>query len=110
MSFVSTQPTELTAAAENVQGIGSSLVAQNLAAAAPTTGVLPAAADEVSALTAAPRSWPADGRGHRGVRPGCRHGTASIAGSRKGPPLARAGDLCVCGDQSLTQDYSSNLS
>ena len=53
MPFVSTQPTELTAAAENLQGIGSSLVAQNLAAAAPTTGVLPAAADEVSALTAA---------------------------------------------------------
>jgi hypothetical protein len=53
MSFVNTQPTELTAAAENLQGIGSSLAAQNLAAAAPTTGVLPAAADEVSALTAA---------------------------------------------------------
>jgi hypothetical protein len=53
MSFVSTQPTELTAAAENLHGIGSSLVAQNVAAAAPTTGVLPAAADEVSALTAA---------------------------------------------------------
>jgi len=53
MSFVSTQPTELTAAAENLQGIGSSLAAQNVAAAAPTTGVLPAAADEVSALTAA---------------------------------------------------------
>ena len=34
-------------------GIGSSLAAQNVAAAAPTTGVLPAAADEVSALTAA---------------------------------------------------------
>ena len=53
MSFVSTQPTELTAAAENLQGIGSSLATQNVAAAAPTTGVLPAAADEVSALTAA---------------------------------------------------------
>ena len=53
MSFVSTQPTELTAAAENLQGIGSSLTAQNAASAAPTTGVLPAAADEVSALTAA---------------------------------------------------------
>ena len=52
MSFVSTQPTELTAAAETLQGIGSSLAAQNVAAAAPTTGVLPAAADEVSALTA----------------------------------------------------------
>jgi hypothetical protein len=43
----------LTAAAENLQGIGSSLTAQNAASAAPTTGVLPAAADEVSALTAA---------------------------------------------------------
>ena len=53
MSFVSTQPTELTAAAENLQGIGSSLTTQNAAAAAPTSGVLPAAADEVSALTAA---------------------------------------------------------
>ncbi|HXO12888.1 MAG TPA: PE family protein [Mycobacterium sp.] len=53
MSFVSTQPTELTAAAENLQSIGSSLTVQNAAAAAPTTSVLPAAADEVSALTAA---------------------------------------------------------
>jgi hypothetical protein len=53
MSFVSTQPAELSAAAENLQGIGSAMMAQNAAAAAPTTGVLPAAADEVSALTAA---------------------------------------------------------
>jgi hypothetical protein len=53
MSFVSTQPTELTAAAENLQSIGSSLAAQDVAAAAPTTGVQPAAADEVPALTAA---------------------------------------------------------
>jgi PE family len=53
MSFVSTQPAELSAAAENLQGIGSAMTAQNAAAAAPTTGVLPAAADQVSALTAA---------------------------------------------------------
>jgi hypothetical protein len=53
MSFVSAQPAELTAAAENLQGIGSSMTAQNTAAAAPTMGVVPAAADEVSALTAA---------------------------------------------------------
>ncbi len=53
MSFVSTQPADLTAAAGNLQGIGSSMAAQNAAAAAPTTGVVPAAADEVSALTAA---------------------------------------------------------
>jgi PE family len=53
MSFVTAQPTELTAAADNLTGIGSALAAQNVAAAAPTSGVLPAAADEVSALTAA---------------------------------------------------------
>jgi hypothetical protein len=53
MSFVSTQPEDLTAAAGNLQDIGSAMTAQNAAAAAPTTGVVPAAADEVSALTAA---------------------------------------------------------
>jgi PE family len=53
MSFVTTQPEALAAAAGSLQGIGSALTAQNAAAAAPTTGVVPAAADEVSALTAA---------------------------------------------------------
>jgi hypothetical protein len=53
MSFVSTQPEALTAAAGTLQGIGSATSAQNVAAAVPTTGVVPAAADEVSALTAA---------------------------------------------------------
>ena len=53
MSFVTTQPEALSAAAGSLQGIGSPLNAQNAAAAAPMTGVVPAAADEVSALTAA---------------------------------------------------------
>lgn len=53
MSFVTTQPEALTSAAGNLAGLGSALSAQNAAAAAPTTGVVPAAADEVSALTAA---------------------------------------------------------
>ncbi len=53
MSFVTAQPELLSAAAANLGGIGSALEAQNAAAAAPTTGVLPAAADEVSLLTAA---------------------------------------------------------
>jgi hypothetical protein len=52
MSFVTTQPEALAAAAGTLQGIGSSLNAQNAAAEGPTTGVVPAAADEVSALTA----------------------------------------------------------
>lgn len=52
MVFVTTEPEMLTAAAGNLQGIGSTMAAQNAAAAGPTTGVIPAAADEVSALTA----------------------------------------------------------
>lgn len=52
MSFVTTQPEELAAAAADLGAIGSAMAAQNAAAAAPTTGVMPAAADEVSALQA----------------------------------------------------------
>ncbi len=53
MAFVTTQPEALTAAAVTLQGLGAVMTAGNTAAAAPTTGVVPAAADEVSALTAA---------------------------------------------------------
>ena len=53
MSFVTTQPEALTAAASALQTLGTSLTDQNAAAAVPTTGVLPAAADPVSALQAA---------------------------------------------------------
>lgn len=52
MSFVTTQPEALTTAAGTLQGLGSAMAAQNAASAAPTTGVVPAAADEVSALQA----------------------------------------------------------
>jgi PE family len=52
MSFVTTQPEALTAAAGTLQALGSGIAAGNMAAAAPTTGVVPAAADVVSALTA----------------------------------------------------------
>ncbi|HYB35155.1 MAG TPA: PE family protein [Mycobacterium sp.] len=53
MSFVTMDPEALLAASANLTGIGSAVAAENAAAAAPTTGVVPAAADEVSALTAA---------------------------------------------------------
>jgi endonuclease/exonuclease/phosphatase (EEP) superfamily protein YafD len=52
MSFVTTQPELITAAAGELAGIGSMLTVGSAAAAGPTTGVVPAAADEVSALTA----------------------------------------------------------
>lgn len=52
MTFLNTQPELLAAVAADLGGMGSSMSAHNAAAAAPTTGVVPAAADEVSALTA----------------------------------------------------------
>lgn len=53
MSYVITLPAALTAAAGNLESIGSAVSASNAAQAAPTTGLSAAAADEVSALTAA---------------------------------------------------------
>ena len=44
MSFVSIVPEILSAAADNLQSVGAAL--------GPTTGLVPAASDEVSALTA----------------------------------------------------------
>ena len=52
MSFVTTQPEALTYAAGKLQTLGSAMAAESAAAAAPTTGMVPAAADEVSALQA----------------------------------------------------------
>ena len=52
MSFVTTLPEAMTATAGGLEAVGSTLAAGNAAAAAPTTGVVPAAADAVSALTA----------------------------------------------------------
>jgi PE family len=53
MSLVITQPEALVAAATEMQALNALVSAGNAAAAAPTTGVVPAAADVVSALTAA---------------------------------------------------------
>ena len=53
MSFVTTQPEALTAAASKLQALGTTMTDQNAAATASTTGLVPAAADPVSALQAA---------------------------------------------------------
>src|ERR1700739_1731009 len=53
MSFVIAAPEFLTAAATDLANIGSTLSAANAAAAVPTTGILAAAEDEVSAAIAA---------------------------------------------------------
>ncbi|MFZ1160825.1 PE family protein [Mycobacterium sp.] len=52
MSFVSIVPEMLSSAADNLQSVGLRLQAQNTAAVVPTAGLIPPAADEVSALTA----------------------------------------------------------
>lgn len=52
MPFVHTVPEMLSAVAGNLHAVGETLNAQNAAAAPSTTCVVPAAADEVSALTA----------------------------------------------------------
>ena len=63
MSFVFAAPEAVAAAASNLAGIGSSISAANAAAAAPTTGVLAAAEDEVS--TAIATVFGAHARGFR---------------------------------------------
>ncbi|MFV0494721.1 PPE family protein, SVP subgroup [Mycobacterium sp.] len=50
MSFLTAVPEELAAAAAQLGAIGSALAAQNAGAAAPTTAIAPAAADQVSIL------------------------------------------------------------
>lgn len=52
MYFVTAQPEALLYATGKLQTIGSAMAAESAAAATPTTGVVPAAADEVSALQA----------------------------------------------------------
>ncbi|KAA8969622.1 PE family protein [Mycobacterium sp.] len=52
MSFVTVQSELLDAAAGHLAGSASAMLTENAAAAAPTTGVVPAAADPVSVLTA----------------------------------------------------------
>ncbi|MCV7257381.1 PPE family protein, SVP subgroup [Mycobacterium shimoidei] len=52
MSYLKTVPEALAAAATQLEGIGNSFSAESAAAAAPTTDIIPAAADEVSVLQA----------------------------------------------------------
>lgn len=53
MSFATTEAQLLATAAGKLAGLGPMMTVGSAAAAAPTIGVIPAAADEVSVLTAA---------------------------------------------------------
>src|SRR6185437_5544092 len=61
MSFVIASPESLAAAVTDLTGIGSALEAANLTAAGPTSSVLAAGADEVSAAIAAVLNGQAEG-------------------------------------------------
>src|SRR6201994_1877574 len=52
MSLLKTQPAAISAAATQLEGIGTSFATESAAAARSTTDVLPAATDEVSILQA----------------------------------------------------------
>ena len=52
MSYLVAAPEFLASAATDLSNVGSAVIAANAAAAAPTTGVLAAGADEVSAAVA----------------------------------------------------------
>ena len=52
MSYVTTEPEMLAAAAGSLSGIGDAMTVGTTAAAAPTTGVVPPAVDPVSILAA----------------------------------------------------------
>ena len=53
MSSATGQPEALAAAIARLAGLAPALTAKNIAAAAPTAGLVPAAADDVSAIMAA---------------------------------------------------------
>ncbi|OBI98168.1 PE family protein [Mycobacterium asiaticum] len=53
MSYVTTHPESLASAAGDLQTIGAAMDDRTAAVAVPTAAVVPAAADEVSGLTAA---------------------------------------------------------
>ncbi len=50
MSYVTTAPAAISAAATQLEGVGNSFAAESAGAATPTTAISPAAADEVSIL------------------------------------------------------------
>ncbi len=93
MSFILAAPEVLVGAASDVAGIGSTLSTANAAAAAPTTGVLAAAADEVSTRIAALFSRHAQGYQQLSVRAAVFHEqfVQALAASASSYAVAEAG-------------------
>jgi hypothetical protein len=98
MYFATADPESPTAAANTLSGIGSAMSAQNAAAATPTSGVLPAAADEVSAFTAAQLAAHAEMYQAIGAQAMAIHQFVSTsAGSAVSYPAAEVADVAATG-------------
>ncbi|NLP97407.1 PecA family PE domain-processing aspartic protease [Mycobacterium tuberculosis] len=104
MSFVIVAPEALMSVASEVAGIGSALNAANAAAAAPTTGVLAAAADEVSAAIAS--LFGAHGQAYQAVsaQMSAFHAQFMQALTGAGGAYAAAEAVNVSAAQSVEQD------
>lgn len=85
MSFVTIQPVVLAAATGDLPTIGTAVSARNTAVCAPTTGVLPPAANDVSVLTAA--RFTAHTKHYRVVSKPPRWSMACSWPSRRPPPM-----------------------
>src|SRR5690348_3863886 len=104
MSFVIAVPEAVTNAAANLASLGSTISTANAAAAAPTTGMLAAAGDEVSEAIAALFSQYASGYQALGAQAAAFHAELvrtlnAGAGAYAAAEAANAGPL-----QTLEQD------
>lgn len=104
MSFVVVAPEVLAAAASDLAGIGSTLAQANAAALAPTTAVLAAGADEVSAAIAS--LFGAHGQAYQAVsaQMSAFHAQFMQALTGAGGAYAAAEAVNVSAAQSVEQD------
>lgn len=104
MSFVVVAPEVLAAAASDLAGIGSTLAQANAAALAPTTAVLAAGADEVSAAIAS--LFGAHGQAYQAVsaQMSAFHAQFMQALTGAGRAYAAAEAVNVSAAQSVEQD------
>src|SRR5215472_10431765 len=109
MSFVIAAPEMMTAAATDVASIGSTLNAANAAAASPTTGIVAAAQDEVSAAIAAVFSAHGEGFQALGAQAAAFHeqfvqAVTAGAGSYVGAEAANVAAFAASPAQTVQQD------
>src|SRR5215469_9838319 len=112
MSYVIAAPELMTSAATDLSNIGSALTAAKAAAAAPTTGVLAAAEDEVSAAIAAVFSAHGQGFQTLAAQAAAFHdqfvqAVTASAGSYVGAEAANAAAFAANPAQTVGQDLTN---